>query len=1325
MKHSALSDWLAGLGLEAYLNVLVAEGYEAPDDLIGLQESDLEKLGFKMKHRKDLLKALAQQPSAGSSAGASEAPLPPPERPSVFLSYGHDPGGISLAERLYGDLKRTGFDPWMDSPPAGGVGIAFNDDWRARITEEIRKRDHMIALLSRHSTRDPGVCREEIALAIGPLNTAVYTVLIQDANEITPPLIVSRRQWLDMSEWRARQHDQAWYDEQFAKILHVLRTREGFSGDMEALRQWLKPNTQFANRIESSLAFIGREWLLGGLGGFKAGCIAPTAPPGDTATGPGPNASQIGVIDLWASRTGHSTRVFWLCAEPGWGKSAVIARLAHAGGARVLAVHFCRHDESLTRDAREFVRSLAYQMASQITDYRQALLSVCRAWSDRPFGDCLPGDLFHLLIREPLRSASIDGGRIHEGRLLIAIDALDEALDPDGQSELLDLLARTIDTLPDWIGLVITSRPESAVINRFKHIQRFNLESFDGNARLDVERCATDWVEQLIRDGTLDPARRAMTLARILSLSEGNFHYLQTLRLSLQGSISLLDELESAGLQPGFGSLYRQWFARRFTSLSVYESETLPLLNCVLAASEAPPLDLIEQIEPARRKMNSALNRLGSFLIQDRGRLHLVHKSLCEWLLDQDRTGHEWAVDLGAGHHLIAATLAAQWRIDREQGDRDFFGDWGDAARRYALAYLPAHLRGERPVQRQLQQQVLSHFGFAMERCAVGAVDALLEDLLVHIRRDGPAELVCWRDAMATSGHLLRQAAACSVAQQTLLQISLERPTGDPLRQSAQAWIARQKPNWSWLQRVQPANSRRGIALTIDLGAQVATDAHEKGAFSSHVNILAISADWSNSRVSVSVARCGRMTFDLRTGRKIHHVQEAEGDNRAAARTPSDSIRQRRHSEDGSIIVERHKDHSLWRCYARTDQRRALRGAGARLYDIALTPDGCFTAAVGEEGLLQVWQQEALIHARIAHAYRATRVSLSPDGSRALTVGHDGKLHLWELGAPTIEAAASEVTAMAELRPTDQSDPLLFVANARGEIRVASDASGPLAVPRFQGGHDGRVWDLAVSHCGRWLVSSGDDGAVLIHETKSGRLIARHQACRARAACKALAISANGEMAFASAGSSLSAWNLEATVAAGCFREPVWERSPGSLHRGDIRALCALQDRVLASAGEDGQVLLIDAGNDGRPIAALDHGHARESATNGSVTESSGGVYTLARSLCGRYLACSGRGRDRAISIWDVAEPASPRLINVLHGHLRGTHFLAFDDDGERLWSGSWDQTLALWNWHRTTSPRELIQPVAGLSVACRTMGASGVTVGTALGEVFGLELQE
>jgi hypothetical protein len=428
-----------------------------------------------------------------------------PDRPQVFLSYGHDPDCTELARRLRDRLEPE-FRVWMDESLKDGSGIRFGDDWRNEILRGIEKSDCMLALLSAHSSRKPGVCREEVALALGPLKSFVYTILVQPVSDVRPPLILSQRQWLDMQEWRqklAGPDFDAWFDEKVAQILEAVRRKSGFTGEMAELQRALNPLSQVSNLRAAEQGFVGRQWLLGRLGEGR--------PPSGSAQEYA--GEPLGEIERWAIEEPHK-RVFWLCADPGWGKSAVMGRLAHAQRARVLAVHFCRHDEEDSRQPHRVIPNLAYQMASQLDDYRGRLLEMVRSRTD--WTTASAGDLFRQLIQEPLDHC-IDGGRAdaevvdgHAGgqyqRRLIVIDALDECVDAGERSEFLDVLSERIRTLPGWLGLVISSRRERPVISRFRDFGIFEPSAFEESNRADLKLYAREWLQRLFRAGRLSSA---------------------------------------------------------------------------------------------------------------------------------------------------------------------------------------------------------------------------------------------------------------------------------------------------------------------------------------------------------------------------------------------------------------------------------------------------------------------------------------------------------------------------------------------------------------------------------------------------------------------------------------------------------------------------------------------------------------------------------------------------------------------------------------------------------------------------------------------------
>src|SRR5688572_13730102 len=70
--------------------------------------------------------------------------------------------------------------------------------------------------------------------------------------------------------------------------------------------------------------------------------------------------------------------------------------------------------------------------------------------------------------------------------------------------------------------------------------------------------------------------------------------------------------------------------------------------------------------------------------------------------------------------------------------------------------------------------------------------------------------------------------------------------------------------------------------------------------------------------------------------------------------------------------------------------------------ELAVSPDGAWTAAVFANGDLRVWPLgpdaplELTWDAR-AHTGSANAVAFSPDGTRLATAGDDGEIHIWDL----------------------------------------------------------------------------------------------------------------------------------------------------------------------------------------------------------------------------------------------------------------------------------------------------------------------------------------
>jgi hypothetical protein len=154
----------------------------------------------------------------------------------IFLSYGHD-RNEELVRGIKTDLEKRGHDVWFDRSE-----IKFGDDWRRSITEGIAGSHNFVSFLSKYSTRDPGVCLDEIAIAIGVKGGNIQTILVESEKEVRPPPSISHIQWLDMHDWKEQRDAgeeawKKWYLEKFAEIVGVVESDQSrrFSGEIKTL----------------------------------------------------------------------------------------------------------------------------------------------------------------------------------------------------------------------------------------------------------------------------------------------------------------------------------------------------------------------------------------------------------------------------------------------------------------------------------------------------------------------------------------------------------------------------------------------------------------------------------------------------------------------------------------------------------------------------------------------------------------------------------------------------------------------------------------------------------------------------------------------------------------------------------------------------------------------------------------------------------------------------------------------------------------------------------------------------------------------------------
>ena len=686
----------------------------------------------------------------GSSSKVDEPALPK-KKLRIFLSYGHD-RNEELVRRIKTDLDALGHDVWIDKEE-----IKFGHDWRRSITDGISGSNLMLSFLSKHSTRDPGVCLDELSIALGTNSGIVQTILVETEKEVLPPVSVSHIQWLDMHDWKDHWDNvgksplpDGWYKEKLSEIIRVIESDISyrFSGEIEELKKRLMPVTSDA-RIGWLLkqGFEGRIWLAEEINGWRL--------------------------------KNTDSRVFFLTGKPGVGKSAFAAWLAHQNKSNVIAAHFIEYNKSDRKDPKRIITSLAFQIATRLPDYRKFLMGLPEL--DR-LGEKSAAELFSYLLVEPLNQ-TIEGGR---ERYAIIIDALDEASD-DANNSIVDIIAQETAKLPQWMTFIITSRPNPDIMRRLSGLSPIELAVDDERNRQDLSEFIRHWIERY----SITLKNPEETINGIVSASEGNFLYLRKFCEWVEDK-GWIDISDLKTYPKGMTGMYQLYFKRQFPDIESYEKYQVPLLELIVASFEPLPEALAEQVLGWKgRERIKVLDSLGSLFQRQDGRISPFHKSVKDWLVNPDDAGDYYIPDED-GHRMLADHGWKQFEENAETVDS------------YHLAWLPKHLAKLKEYKKLTT--LLKEFNYMMTKLKAGMLDGLLEDYRVTLkvipseqRKNLRIEEAFFRER----AHILRRGNVEWPAYKILLQLAIEHADDSALTIGAEKFLADGKCDWVWLRREQ------------------------------------------------------------------------------------------------------------------------------------------------------------------------------------------------------------------------------------------------------------------------------------------------------------------------------------------------------------------------------------------------------------------------------------------------------------------------------------------------------------------------------------------
>ena len=242
---------------------------------------------------------------------------------------------------------------------------------------------------------------------------------------------------------------------------------------------------------------------------------------------------------------------------------------------------------------------------------------------------------------------------------LIVIDAIDEAGDAE-RNTLVELLARNAVRLPDWIGVVATSRSERAVTGPLQELNPYVMDTRTEANRADLR----EYLRHALHSQLQELPSAEYLVGKVIQKSEGVFLYVERFCDDVRNCYLSLAHPEQ--FPQGLGGIYFQWFKRQFPRVEVFRKGIRPALRAILASHEPLPVAILRRLfnwqDEEFRDFTGTLGSL--FTVASDGGPETIkpyHKSLTDWLTNEVKSG-PYFVSAKEGQRLLSDFCRADYQ---------------------------------------------------------------------------------------------------------------------------------------------------------------------------------------------------------------------------------------------------------------------------------------------------------------------------------------------------------------------------------------------------------------------------------------------------------------------------------------------------------------------------------------------------------------------------------------------------------------------------------------------------------------------------------------
>ncbi len=525
----------------------------------------------------------------------------------IFISYGKKPQKyVDFVIRIKKDLENMGYQVWLDTE-----NIRVRSDWEQVLEDALLSNEEVVFFMTEHAVRRPnGFCLNEISYAISE-NKPIIPVMLE---KVTPPLSICRLQWIDMiSIWDegTTGFNEELYQIHLEQLIAVLEENSKLiePSSNHSLVKLLEPQNFDLDIAKQTKNFIGREWI-------------------------------YSEILTWVNDS-KASPVLWITAKAGYGKTAIVANSIHILP-NIAGVFFCQYDSVLRRNPLELIKTFAYHMSTQLPKYKEEIEKISNDEYQKYSKNSK--DFFQKIILEPMNEIEAP-----KNNHIYIIDGLDEI--EDEKFGIIHLIANEFEKLPKWLRLLIVSRPEpnlKIALSKFSPMV-LDAKDTDENSE-DIEKIITKEL------GDID-----IHMMRILiKKSQSNMLYISELLSAIEhGSISI----ENIDAFPNeLSGVYEQYFLRQFPNIEEYEENQEKIFQLMVATKVSLPLKYLKEILGwNKKKMKRVKDSIGSLIYVNNEKVEFFHKTLYDWLIDEEQCSEDYFVDDEEGIEQILNWIVTKY----------------------------------------------------------------------------------------------------------------------------------------------------------------------------------------------------------------------------------------------------------------------------------------------------------------------------------------------------------------------------------------------------------------------------------------------------------------------------------------------------------------------------------------------------------------------------------------------------------------------------------------------------------------------------------------